>query len=135
MNTYLCEAMRKCAALLLMALLVACGSPSDEEVAGRTAKLYYEALLDGRYDDFVAGIDNRYAPSRSYREQLRASTKMFVARQEKLHHGITGFELETTEVGDSGRSANVFLIVSYADSTSEQIVVPMVQRDGLWLMR
>ena len=127
--------MGKWHALLLMAALVGCGSPNAEEVAGRTAKLYYDCLIDGRYDDFVAGIDNRYAPSRNYREQLRASTKMYVARQEALHKGITSFELERTIVGDSGRSANVFLIVAYNDSTSEQIVVPMVQREGIWLMR
>jgi len=29
----------------------------------------------------------------------------------------------------------VFMTVSYSDSTYEEIVVPMVERDGKWLMK
>ena len=127
---------------LLAITMVAClaiagcsSSPSAEKVVAATAKLYYEDLLKGSYDDFVAGIDNRYASSGAYREQLRDNAKMFVARQQTLHQGIERIEVVDAVLDEKEHSANVFLVFCYSDSTNEQVVVPMVERDGIWLMR
>ena len=51
------------------------------EVAGRAAKAYYDQLLHGDYNAFVAG---RYQPDSipaAYREQLVANAKMFLGQQ------------------------------------------------------
>ena len=123
-------------ALVAALLLMGCGGkPSPEKVVAATAKLYYEDLLKGSYDDFVAGIDNHFPASGTYREQLRDNAKMFVARQAMLHQGIDRIEVADATLDEKNHSANVFLVLCYADSTNEQIVVPMVERDGIWLMR
>jgi len=123
-------------AFAVVLALSGCGTePSADEVVAATARLYYEELLRGSYDDFVSGIDNRYPASGSYREQLRDNAKMFLARQQVLHQGITRVEVADATMDAEAHSANVFLVFCFADSTSEQVVVPMVERDGIWLMR
>ena len=123
--------------LLAMALVVtSCGrEASTEEVVGATARLYYESLLEGRYDDFVAGLDGWKEMPPAYREQLRDNAKMFVHKQEKARGGIKSIEMSKSEVDTENHQAQVFLRFCYADSTDEQVVVPMVERDGVWLMR
>ena len=132
--------MRRLAYLLLMAVaataLSSCSpTESKEKVVATTAKIYYDYLLDGRYDDFVAGIDQHIPLSESYREQLCANAKMFVNQQKELHQGISRIEISDAEVDADAHAANAFLVFCYADSTTEQVVVPMVERDGVWLMR
>ncbi len=123
--------------LSAMALVVvSCGrEASTEEVVGATARLYYESLLEGRYDDYVAGLDGWKEMPPAYREQLRDNAKMFVHKQEKARGGIKSVEVSQSEVDTENHQAQVFLRFCYADSTAEQVVVPMVERDGVWLMR
>ncbi len=117
--------------------LVACGPSADDaaEVAGRTAKLYYEGLLEGKYDEFVAGMDRHLDGAENYDTQLKANARMFVSRMEKAHQGIASLEVSRVSYCDSAHVANVFMQIHFADSTKEQIVVPMVERDNVWLMR
>ena len=61
--------------------------------------------------------------------------KLEKMKMKDSHQGIASFEVSRVEYSDSAYAANVFLQVHYADSTQEQIVVPMVVRDDVWLMR
>ncbi len=123
--------------LVVMASVVmaGCAGESTTEKVAATAKHYYDCLLDGRYDDYVAGIDGTDSIPGSYREQLRDNAKMFLARQRQLHGGIVSFAISDAAVDEDSHMANVFLVVNYADSVSEQIVVPLVERGGAWKMR
>ena len=116
-------------------LSVGCGKENETEKVAATAKLYYDCLLDGRYDDYVAGIDGSDSIPGSYREQLRDNVKMFLAQQRQLHKDIDEFVISDAVIDADSHTANVFLVVNYADSTSEQIVVPLVERGGVWKMR
>ena len=117
-------------------MLVGCDKEAGtEKVVAATAKLYYDCLVEGRYDDYVAGIDGADSVPGNYREQLRDNVKMFVARQRQLHQDIISFAVSDAVVDADNHTANAFLVVNYADSTSEQIVVPLVERDGVWKMR
>lgn len=118
-------------------MLMACGGNDvdQEQLVATTAQLYYQYLLDGKYDDFVGGVDSHVKLTLDYKEQLLANAKMFVRLQEKAHKGISSIYVSNAEVDAGNHSANVYLVFCYADSVSEQVVVPMVERDGLWLMR
>ncbi len=117
-------------------MLSGCGKEAEpEKVVATTAKLYYDYLLDGRYDDYVAGIDGADSLPGNYKEQLRDNIKMFMARQRQLHKGIATFGIANAEIDAESHTANAFLVVNYNDSTSEQIVVPLVERGGVWRMR
>ncbi len=114
-----------------------CGEkgPEPAEVAAQTAKVYYEYLVQGQYDQF---IDGRYQPDSipdNYREQLITNARMYVGQMEAEHKGLKSVRVVSNKVDTSHHAANAFLILTYGDSTSEEIVVPMVERKGVWYMR
>ena len=81
--------------LMAVAAVVAvasCGKkgPEPAAIAAHAAKGYYDQLLRGDYKAFV---DGTYRPERipeSYRQQLEANAKMFVAQQQEEHSGLKG---------------------------------------------
>lgn len=119
-----------------LVLLCACqDAPSQNEIAARAAKAYYDQLLEGKYEQFV---DGHYQPDSIpavYREQLVANAKMFIGQQQKEHRGICQVNVVRADVDTAAHAAHVFLTFLYGDSTSEEVVVPMVFQDGLWYLR
>jgi hypothetical protein len=119
--------------------LVACNSLSPEEEASKAAKEYYDLLVEGdavRFLENKMGIDTLSA---DYGEQLLAAVRQYQQDIQKKHGGLR--EVRISE--NMGRPDTVygspfvhaFLLLSYADSTQEEITVPMVERDGRWLMK
>ena len=118
--------------------IVSCGKRAGEdtsaEVAGRAARAYYDQLLHGDYNAFVAG---RYQPDSipaAYHEQLVANAKMFLGQQNG-HGGIKEVKFVSARADTSKHVADVFLTFAYGDGTAEEVVVPMVQHKGVWYMR
>ena len=128
--------MKKLLYLFVAMVIVACTSSLDQgEVAARAAKEYYGYLLQGNIASFV---DGHYRPDSipdTYREQLIANTKMYVNQQNEEHRGIKDIRIVDAKTDMQKHAANVFLVLSYGDSTSEEIVVPMVESGGVWYLR
>ena len=104
-------------------------------VAGNVAKQYYQYLLDGKYEEFV---DGHYQPDSIpdvYREQLITNAKMFVGLQKEVHQGMVKVDVAKASADTANHVANVFLNIAYGDSTTEEVVVPMVLVDGNWMMK
>ena len=128
---------KKVITIILMAVaFVACSSElKTDELAANTARAYYDYLLQGQYDDFVAGMDGYDGMPESYRQQLADNARMFVTQQKKEHGGIERLRVMKSEVDNDTQTAQVYLVITYRDNLNEQILVPMVRRNGLWLMR
>ena len=131
---------RYCVCLVVLAamLLIACGGKSDDnpsEMVGRTAKLYYDNLLHGRYDVFVDGFYRRDSIPGSYRSQLIDNARMYVAQMNDDHHGLHRVDLIRATADTARNEGRAFLLLCFADSTREEIVVPMVRVEKLWMMR
>lgn len=114
-----------------------CGEkgPGPGEVAAQTAKVYYEYLLQGKYDQFV---DGRYQPDSipdTYREQLITNARMFAGQMNDEHQGLKAVHVANGEADTARHVANAFLVFTYGDKTTEEVVVPMVEREGVWYMR
>lgn len=128
--------MKKLLYLFVVMMIVACTSSPDEgEVAARAAKEYYGYLLQGNIASFV---DGHYRPDSipdTYREQLITNTKMYVNQQNEEHRGIKDIRIVDAKTDMQKHAANVFLVLSFGDSTSEEIVVPMVESGGVWYLR
>lgn len=128
--------MKKLLYLFVAMVIVACTSSLDEgEVAARAAKEYYGYLLQGNVASFV---DGHYRPDSipdTYREQLITNTKMYVNQQNEEHRGIKDIRIVDAKTDMQKHAANVFLVLSFGDSTSEEIVVPMVESGGVWYLR
>lgn len=123
--------------LLLLLLLVACRPHTEDraELAAYAAKSYYDYLLEGKYDFFVAGMDQPDSIPEDYRLYLISNARMFMSQQQTEHKGINGTSIVDAVVNEENHTANVFLSLSYGDGTVEQVLVPMVERNGLWVMR
>ena len=123
--------------LLLMAIgLVACGgAESPEEAAMKAAEEYYNGLKDGDYEAFLAGRADMEGMPASFNEQLLVAYKQFVRQQEEAHVGVASFTASRAQMDSALQMMQVFLMVNYADSTQEEIVVPMVERQGEWKMK
>lgn len=122
-------------ATIATASLIACTSATPEEQAMLTAQEGYEHLVAGDYEAFLearAGMDS-IPPS--YREQLLTSYKQFMFQQRIAHQDIVGVQATRVQMDSVQHQMQVFLLINYADSTQEEIVVPMVEQDDCWKLK
>ena len=110
-------------------------SPDPGYFAGIAAKGYYDLLLAGKYKEYVAGFNMPNRISEGYHEQLLLNAQMFVEQQNEEHKGLKKVDIISAKADTTHRIADVFLSVTYGDSTKEQIVVPMVKIKDDWKMR
>ena len=128
--------MRKLVVLVILAILAACGSATKEELASLAAKGYYDHLIHGEYEQFYEGMDQRELTGEAeYRSQMLDNLRQFMARQEKEHHGVLEVRVSNVTIDTVQQFTNVFLVLCFGDSTNEEIVVPMVERNGSWRMK
>lgn len=109
--------------------------PTAEEQASLAAKGYYDHLLAGEYDHFMEGKYGFDTISASYREQLTANAKQFVAMQKDKHRGIREVRVSNARMDSAVNVMQVFMVFCYGDSTNEEVLVPMVEHQGRWQMR
>lgn len=125
--------------LLGIILMVAsCGKSEktdDGMIAAHAAKLYYENLIRGKSDQFLDGTDMPDTIPDDYRRQLLKNFEQFCVRQKEEHKGIDSVSINHAEFFEKDSTASVFLLLHFGDSTTEQIVVPMLKKKGLWIMR
>ena len=128
--------MHKLAYLVLSVLLLtACGSASREELASLAAKGYYEHLIHGEYDRFLEGRMMADSLPDDYRSQLLDGYHQFITQQKKLRGGINEVRISRAFTDSTQNYTSVLLMLCYADSTYEEVVVPMVERNGRWRMK
>jgi hypothetical protein len=120
-------------------LLAACGSDkgpmTDEQRASAVAKSCYEALYDDVARLFLDGRIHAAEMPQSYREQLLEAYHQHVKQVNSEHQGVEKVEVSKAERDTTLQLIQVFLVLSYGDGTREEIVVPMVEHKGRWLMK
>ena len=128
--------------IVLLAVLTACGSATKEELASLAAKGYYDHLIHGEYEQFYEGMDQRtlsdgtaLSDEAAYRSQMLDNLRQFMARQAQEHRGVLEVRVSNATTDTVQQLTNVFLVLCFADSTNEEIVVPMVERHGAWRMK
>ena len=128
--------MRKLVYLILIVIVVACSTGvSREEQAALAAKGYYTHLVQGEYEQFVEGRFMADSLPADYRSQLIEGYKQFVAQQLETRKGIQEVSVSRAYTDSLAGYTNVLLMLCYGDSTTEEVVVPMVERDGRWMMK
>lgn len=119
-------------------LLIACGKKKEVdqgELAGNAAKLYYEQLIEGHYEDFLRGENRSAQLPDSYQKQLLMNLRQFIEQQKTEHNGIKSVSYASSVFSEKDSTASVFLLFYYGDKTKEQVVVPMQKKQGVWIMR
>ena len=128
--------------LVMLGLVASCASPTKEELASLAAKGYYDHLIHGEYEQFYEGLDQRTLPDgtalsdeAAYRSQMLDNLRQFMAQQEQAHRGVLEVRVSNATTDSVQQLTNVFLVLCFADSTNEEVVVPMVERNGAWRMK
>ena len=130
--------MRKLVYLVLLVFLAqwaACSSPTREELASLAAKGYYQHLIEGDFDHFLEGRVMADSLPDDYRSQLIDGYSQFLAQQVKARGGINEVRISRAYTDSTQQYTSVLLTLCYGDSTSEEVVVPMVERNGRWMMK
>ena len=116
--------------------LLGCSELTPEEQASLAAKGYYQYLINGEYEQFLQGKDGLNKSSeQDYWSQLRDNCNQFIHQQNEAHRGIHEVRVVNARIDTLQKYTNVFMVLCFGDSTNEEIVVPMVERDGRWYMR
>lgn len=124
-------------ALLVMLVFLAgsCSSPSKEELASLAAKGYYQHLIEGDFEHFQEGRMMADSLPADYRSQLIDGYSQFLAQQVKARGGINEVRVSRAFTDSTQQYTSVLLTLCYGDSTSEEVVVPMVEHNGRWMMK
>lgn len=127
------------AALVMMAVLLSTGCSKDEPTkpldAAETALQSYEALYDGNCEEFLKARANYDEMPENYREALLTCYQQHVAEVNQQHGGVTKVEATRTQNDTVNNVVQVFMMVSYNDSTQEEIVVPVVKVKDEWKLK
>jgi len=124
--------------LLLVLLAFACSGQKevpDEDKAAAVAKTCYEALYEGQTQLFLDGRLHADQMPDSYRQQLLENYRQHVEKVSSVHRGVKSVEVTRVQQDSTLHIMQVFILLAYGDGTSEEMVVPMVQDEGKWLMK
>ncbi len=126
-------------AFFLVAVLpfAACssGETKPDFAAAEAAKAYYDSLAKGGYDYFTRRTYRSEHIPDTYAEQLVANTKMYWRNLCSEHGGIAEIRISDCRLDSTGVNADAFLLLCFADSTKEEIVVHMENHDDVWWMK
>ncbi len=123
---------------LLILSFASCRKAEDvkpEVLMAQTAKIYYDYLLQGKYEAYVDGFYRPDSIPGSYREQLIVSAKQYVWQMKDDHKGLDSVTIAGAKADTAKHVGQAFLVLCFKDSTKEEIVVPMTLKKGNWMMR
>lgn len=117
-------------------IVLGCSEVTPEEQASLAAKGYYEHLIHGEYEQFLQGKDGlKKQAEPEYWSQLVDNCHQFMHQQKESHRGIHEVRIVNAKTDTLQKYVNVFMMLCFGDSTNEEVVVPMVDRDGRWYMK
>ncbi|MGN0282499.1 MAG: hypothetical protein ACI4B3_09390 [Prevotella sp.] len=112
-----------------------CSDGKQRDYAAEAAKAYYDSLIVGGYGYYVDGFGRSDSIPPSYREQLLVNVKQYLHGIRETHRGVNEVRIVSSKVDSVTRTTNVFLMLCFGDSVNEEIVVPMIEKNGTWYMK
>lgn len=118
-------------------LFISCQQASPEQRAAKAAKDYYDQLVEGYIEGFLEGKAHADSLPSDYMEQMVMVHRQYLSDLQRKHGGLQGVAI-SRNVARRDESLGVtcaFLLLTFADSTQEEVMVPMVEQDGTWRMK
>lgn len=122
-------------ASLLTVISCSKNAPSPEHLAALAAQGYYQHLQHGEVERYLEGTLGYDSMPDGFKSEQRANIKMFLAQQKEAHGYITSVEVSNATSDSIQKIVYAMLNIQFADSTLEEICVPMVSKDGKWMMK
>ena len=125
-------ALLMCGGLWSVVLLACSRGQFTHEAAQKAAVKYYTMLINGNYEAFVDGYAYNKDMPENYRSQMIDLVKQFMA--EGNMPNLRSVEALNDSLCEDS-TACVMLQLEYADSTFEQIELPLVLKEDGWKMK
>lgn len=125
------------ASIMAALVMAACssGKQKPDFAAAEAAKEFYDSLNNGGYKYFTDMFFRTERIPDSYREQLETNSKMFIADLKKEHGALGEVRILDCKNDSRGENAEAYIMLCFADSVKEEIVVPMTKQNGKWMMK
>ena len=110
---------------------------TPEEEAAKAAQSYYALLADNQPAAFLDAKVGADSLPEIYRAQMQKVFEQYIREVNDKHGGIREVSI-SENVGRRDTTLGItyaFLILSFNDSIQEEVAVPMVERNGVWLMK
>lgn len=122
--------------LLCLWPLTACHEePNPDDLALQAAKGYYDELLAGNYEAFLNGKATADSMPQNYRNQMILVYRNYMEEQKENHGGLHQVIAVRAQRDTTLHFTHAFLLLHFADSTKEEINIPMVEVKGQWKMK
>lgn len=122
-----------CVVLLAVAACHRDGLTDEQRAARKAAETIVSCLCNGDVDALVAATTTTDAAQESYHAIIADLMAEHVAAMQARRGGITSFEITRDTILDD--AAQVFVVLHFADSTTEEIDVPLSRIDDKWQLR
>ncbi len=122
--------------LLVSAMLCGCGGSAEKPVRPPKPDAVlemYNHYVEGKYADYVREIHSNIGKPESFLEQMEWLMQQNAARQMAERGGVA--KAEVGRIEQDSAFANVFMLISYGDSSREEILLPLVFDKGRWWIR
>lgn len=117
-------------------LLLACSESIDEKPNVKSAvEGYYQSLMDSDYVTFTDGMAGKAQLPEEYHKQYVKLSEQFAKNQQEKHGGILSATTTIIQLNETQDSGYVCMELSFADSLSEEVLVPMVKIGDKWYMQ
>lgn len=119
--------------ILALGIAVSCkkeGEDLDHQSARLAAQKYMQMLCDSNYSGYVDGMLSMQNADSSMRQQMEDAINQYYWQIQQSHGGIVSATATRDTIIDS--LARVFVNVTFADSVSEEILLPLVYSEGKW---
>lgn len=126
----------------LFVALAACGGVKDEDkrdprvLLGADVEAMYDKYICGDYAAYVDQMESLDDKPESYRKQMADLMKQRHRQQEEDHNGgPQACHVKSLKMDGNERYCEAYIVVNYKDSTEEEILLPLVFRDGVWRLK
>ena len=93
---------------------------------------YYLLPTQGRYEDYIQAMQSCDGTTSAYQEGVKKMLKHHQETVIKNKGGVAHVETVRTELSADKYWAQVFLKVTYADSSHEEILFPLLKEKERW---
>lgn len=119
-------------------LFLSCSEKPQRDFHGEmqaAAEQYYNLLMDGRYEDFVDGLYSPDSLPEDYRSQLVDAVAQYRVNETQRRGGLEGFQVLGDSLAPDSCSGFVTIQLLFGDKSTEEIILPLVDDQGVWKMK
>lgn len=109
---------------------------SDTDLPQDTLAIYYYNLqANGHFDEYIEAMHSCKGTTPEYKQHIKKLLQQHFKEILQTKKGVHHVKVVRAETNKQNNMANVFLNVTYNDSTQEEVMFPLVYVNNEWLIQ